>query len=243
MMVGFSRIEIARLAGCLDRLTPHLCMDRIALTGGVGMQVGLAALGHQGLRHQVADLDLVATSLEAVHSSVVDRFLISHYHVVGPGVPKFMIQLVDPESCIRIDVFPDLAGSVAEARTTDIGHHRVPVLPLNRIFEHKIQTLVRALPDAPIDPKHVQDALSLGAVLSRPVPGIAAAAVAPDVYGVDADGLCNRCALSLDPAWPLAARERIFDVLKWQSEPNIRADALGGKTRVPLATQYAHWPG
>ena len=48
------------------------------------------------MRHHVADLDLVAISLDAVSSSVVDRFLLSHYHVAGPGVPKFMIQLVDP---------------------------------------------------------------------------------------------------------------------------------------------------
>jgi hypothetical protein len=79
VMVGFSRIEIARLAGCLD--------------GGVGMQVGLGRAQALGRADHVADLDLVATSLDAVSSSVVDRFLISHYHVVGPGVPKFMIQL------------------------------------------------------------------------------------------------------------------------------------------------------
>jgi len=186
------------------------------------MQMGLAALGRPVVRHHVADLDLVATSLDAVRSSVVDRFLVSHYHVVRPGVPKFMIQLVDPESRIRIDVFSDLAGSIADARATHIGKHRMPVLPLNRIFEHKIQTLGRASPAAPIDPKHVQDALTLGAVLSRPVPEVAAAAVVPDVYGIDADWSCNRCAVSLHPAWPLAPKERIFQLLGWQGQPNIR---------------------
>jgi hypothetical protein len=107
----------------------------------------------------------------------------------------------------------------------------MPVLPLNRIFEHKIQTLVGALPAKPIDPKHVQDARSLGAVLSRPVPEVTAAAVAPDVYGIDAEGSCHRCALSLHPAWPLAPKERIFELLGWQRQPNIRlqptaADAI-----------------
>ena len=216
-MLGFSRIEVIRLGGCLDRLTPHLRMNCIALTGGVGMQVGLAALGYSGVRDHVADLDLVATSLDAVSSSVVDRFLVSHYHEVRPGVPKFMIQLVDPVSRIRIDVFPDLAGSIANARAVHIGQHPMPVLPLDKIFEHKIQTLVRASPVAPIDPKHIQDALSLGAVLSRPVPTVAAAAVAPDVYGTDEDSFCNRCALSLHPAWALAPKERIFEVLGWRS--------------------------
>jgi hypothetical protein len=218
MMVGFSRIESDRLNGCLDRLTPHLEMERVALTGGVGMQAGLAALGHSGVRHHVADLDLVATSLDAVSSSVADRFLVSHYHVAGPGVPKFMIQLVDPESRIRIDVFPDLAGSVVDARPTEIGQHRMLVLPLDKMFEHKIHTLLRASPEAPIDPKHVRDAQYLGAVLSRPVPEVSEATVVPDVYGVDDDS-CDRCALSSHPAWPLAPKERTFEILGW----NVRS--------------------
>jgi hypothetical protein len=228
MMLGLSRIECARLGDCLDRLTPHLRMNCIAVTGGVGMQMGLAALGHRGVRRHVADLDLVATSLDAVSSRVVDRFLVSHYHVVGTGVPKFMIQLVDPASRIRIDVFPDLAGCIADARTMHIGQHAIPVLPLNRIFEHKIHTLVRASPVASIDPKHVHDALFLGAVLSKPVPDVTAAVVAPDIYDIDADRACTRCALSLRPAWPLAPKERVFELLGWQKAAQHPLAADGG---------------
>jgi hypothetical protein len=215
MMLGLSRIDAARLGGCLDRLMPHLSMNGVALTGGVGIHMGLTELVHPGVRHELADLDLVATSLDAVSATVVERFLVSHYHVVGPGVPKFMIQLVDPESRIRIDVFPDLTGSIADARTIHIGRHAMPVLPLDRIFEHKIHMLMRASPAAPIDPKHVHDALSLGAVLSRPVPDVSSAAVIPDVYDIDADRSCHRCALSLDAAWPLAQKERIRELLGW----------------------------
>jgi len=215
MTLAFSRIEATRLAGCLDRLTPHLRMNHVAVTGGVGMQIGLTALGHAGVRHHVADLDLVAASLNAVSSSVVDRFLVSHYHVVRPGVPKFMLQLVDPQSRVRIDVFPDLAGSIADARTVHIGRHSMPVLPLNRIFEHKIHTLVRASPAAPIDPKHVRDAQALGAVLRRPVPTMAPEVLAPDVYGIESDSNCARCELSRDANWPLAPTDQIFELLGW----------------------------
>ena len=145
-------------------------MNRIAVTGGVGMDMGLASLGYLGLRHHVADLDLVATSIDAVSAGVTGRFLVSHYHVTQAGVPKFMVELVDPESRMRVDVFPDLLGSIADARTIHVGQHSMPVLPLNRIFDHKIQTLVRASAAAPIDPKHVQDARFLGdiSVESRP---------------------------------------------------------------------------
>ena len=112
-----------RLSGCLDRLIPHVRLDSIAITGGIGMHPGMAGLGRQGLRDDIADLDLVAASTGAIRPTVVEQFLVSHYHVVRPGVPKFMIQLVDPVSRIRVDVFPDLVGSLVDARTIAIGEH------------------------------------------------------------------------------------------------------------------------
>jgi hypothetical protein len=136
-------------------------LDLIAITGGVGMQCGLAELGQRGPGDRLADLDLVAASIEAIGPGVVEQFLVSHYHVVRFGVPKFMIQLVDPASRIRVDVFPDLAGSVREARTMAFGRHSIRVLPVERIFEHKVQTLSRASQSAPIDPKHVRYAEAL----------------------------------------------------------------------------------
>jgi len=170
----------------------------------------------------VADLDLVATATDAVQTSAVSQFLVSHYHVVRPGIPKFMIQLVDPASRIRIDVFPDLASSIADARAMPIGDHSIRVLSLERILEHKLHTLSWASPAAPIDPKHVLDARALGAVLTRPVPSVAPEALAPDVYGVDDDGGCKRCALSRHPDWPLAPKDRIVGLLQWERQPNNR---------------------
>jgi hypothetical protein len=187
----------------------------IAISGSVGMQLGMAGRGRQGPRDEVADLDLVADSIGAIVSTVVGPFLVSHYHVVRPAVPKFMIQLVDPISRLRVDVFPDLVGSLADARTIAIGRHSVQVLRLERIFDHKVLTLSRASPEAPIDPKHVDHARVLGDVLGRPVPRVARGALAPDVYGVEADGWCERCELSRHSDWPLAPKDRIFELLGW----------------------------
>jgi hypothetical protein len=215
-MVGLSTTETARLSGCLDRLTPHLRLNAVALTGGVGIQLGLAALGEAGTRDHVADLDLVATSLDAIAPSAVGQFLVSHRHVVQPDVPKFMVQLVDSVSRIRVDVFPDLVGSIKDARVTTIGAHRVQVLPLARILDHKLLTLSSASVNAPIDPKHVLDAQRIGAVFRKPVPPVEPEKVKPDVYGVGIDDQpCRRCDLSRDADWPLAPRARIIELLGW----------------------------
>ena len=214
--------ELERLSGCLGRLLPHVQQDAVAITGGVAIQLGMAALGVQGPRQAIADLDLVAASIGSITAGVVEQFLISHYHVVRPGVPKFMIQLVDPVSRIRIDIFPDLVGSLADARSTVVGGHTPLVLPLERIFEHKVQTLSRASPSDPIDPKHVRDARALGEVVGRQSPDVAPQALAADTYGSDADGHCERCELSQHPGWPLAPRDQVFELLGW--ERRVAAD-------------------
>jgi hypothetical protein len=49
MTKGLSPAEMGRLSNCLARLIPHVRLDGIAVTGGVGMQLGMAgqALSHR----------------------------------------------------------------------------------------------------------------------------------------------------------------------------------------------------
>lgn len=223
-VAGLSPTAVDRLSRCLERLMPHVQLDSVAITGGVGMQLGMSLRAGMALRNDVADLDLVAAATSAIRSTVVGPFLVSHYHVVRPRVPKFMIQLVDPVSRIRVDIFPDLVGSLADARMITCGAHVIPVLPLERIFEHKVHTLSRASRSAPIDPKHVHDARALGDVLGRPVPAVPPDALAPDVYGMEADWPCERCELSVDSSWPLAPKEQIYELLGWKQPANLGPD-------------------
>jgi hypothetical protein len=123
MTVGFSVSEMERLSGCLTRLMPHVRRGEIAITGGVAIQLGLP--GHPDSRETIADLDLLASRLDAIAASVSREFLVSHYHAPQPDVPKFMIQLVDPVSHIRIDIFPDLIGSLKHARPFTIADQSV----------------------------------------------------------------------------------------------------------------------
>src|SRR6185503_7824924 len=95
-ILGFPAPEMERLSGCLARLMPHVDRDDVAITGGVAIQLGLAAIGQRGSRATIADLDLVSKQVDSVAESVTGALLVSHYHVPQPGVPKFMIQLVDP---------------------------------------------------------------------------------------------------------------------------------------------------
>ncbi len=228
-MKGLPRIEIEWLLGCLARLARHVRHRDVAITGGVAIQFGLAVLGYAGSRETIADLDLVASSLDAVSETVVGPFLISHYHVPQPDVPKFMIQLVDPVSRIRVDIFPDLVGSLKRAQRITIGEQTMNLLCLADILEHKLLTLSKASPVEPVDPKHYLDAHAIGAVLGRTVPSVPAAFLAKDVYGVESDRACRRCELSKTTAFPLAPKQQIFHLLGWPYAAAQQNDAAANR--------------
>jgi hypothetical protein len=211
----FETPEIVRLAGCLGRLLPHLRLEGVAITGGVAMEIGLARSGRPGSRRTIADLDLLAADLDVVSPGVASQFLISHYHVPQPDAPKFMVQLVDPIARLRIDIFPDLAGSIADAQTVTIGEHAMKVLTLASIFDHKVQTISKASAIRPVDPKHDRDARLLGAIASSDVPPVPPGALIADEYGTDADVSCRRCEQSRSESFPLAPKQKIFEILGW----------------------------
>ena len=212
---AFGDADIERLSACLARLLPHLRQEDVAITGGVAIQVGLAELGRAGTRDAIADLDLVIGSVDAVSPSVADELLVSHYHVVQPGVPKFMVQLVDPVTRIRIDLFPDLVGSLARSRVVEIGTHAVRVLGLEDILEHKLLTLSKASAANPVDPKHAEDATALGALFNRTIPPAVAGSLVKDVYGINEHVPCRRCELSGNARFPLAPKQLICSLLGW----------------------------
>jgi hypothetical protein len=54
---GWPADETERLSGCLGRLLRHVRRDDFAITGGVAIQCGLAALGCSSWRTSIADLD------------------------------------------------------------------------------------------------------------------------------------------------------------------------------------------
>ena len=96
-----------------------------------------------------------------------------------------------------------------------MGGHKLKVLALESILEHKLLTLSKASEATPVDPKHLDDAKLLAAFVGRNVPHVPSNALLKDVYGGAADSECRRCELSRHPGFTLASKHEIFDVLGW----------------------------
>src|SRR6185369_8188616 len=95
--------ETERLGSCFRRLLPYLDAEDTALTGSVAIDIHLSSRCLSRHR-QVGDIDFVARSYECVSALATTGFLVSHFHLPQPGYPKFLVQLVDPVSRLRIDI-------------------------------------------------------------------------------------------------------------------------------------------
>jgi hypothetical protein len=184
-----------RIARCLARLLPHVDGEALALTGGVAMAHHLPKS-----RDDVADVDFVARAIEAVAPSVARDFLISHRH-------DTMVQLVEPKTRLRVDLFVDRIGAVARAQRGLVAGALLPVVTAADLLAHKLELLAH-----PVDEKHWRDACALAARCGAPPPP-RPAAFAPDVYSRDLALVCARCQRSLAPEFPLAPKKAVFDVL------------------------------
>ena len=210
--MAFDEQQTERLGCCLRRLLPHLDGEDTALTGSAAIYVHLSARRLPPHR-QAGDIDFVARTCGAVSARSTSEFLVSHFHLPQPDYPKFLVQLVDPVSRLRIDIFPDMVGSMQRAALLDFAGTRVRALDPDTILDHKLATLAGASEQRPVDEKHYRDALLLGRLCDRQVPEPAAALLCKEEYARDVAAGCLRCDASLDAAFRLAPKQQIFEVL------------------------------
>lgn len=203
-----------RLHASLSRLLPHVDPGRIALTGGIatGLRLG-ARCGERAAGIEAGDVDLVAAEVDAVRPTATDDFLVSHFHLPQPGYPKFLVQLADPASRLRIDIFPDSLNALRRAEVMDVAGLHMRVLNASDLLDHKLATLARASAESPVDPKHLDDARRLGALRGEAIPAVTASRLRADEYSRDVDAVCPRCEASRSDAFPLASKQAILDVL------------------------------
>jgi hypothetical protein len=202
--------ETDRLGACLRRLVRYVDRHAVALTGGVAIEQHLSARGLPPCRRVLNDVDVVSRSEEAISRRITGEFLVSHFHRPQPGYAKFLVQLVDPVSRLRVDIFP---GSTERAHPCDVRGTTARVLDLEAILDHKIAVLAGASGQRPVDEKHDTDAVRLGRLCGREIAALPAAVLCREAYSRDTAAACPRCAVSADPAFPLAPKRQILDVL------------------------------
>jgi len=202
-----------RIHECFTHLAPYVELTRVAITGGVAIDLQLDTDRLGRTQRQPEDLDLIADAADVVSPGVIDEFLVSHFHLPQPGYPKFLVQLVHPATAVRADVFSDSLGLLPRARPRALAGLSVRVVGLDMLLDHKLALLADASTERPVDAKHYADALLLANHCGRPVPAVAASVLSRPEYSRDAGATCARCEASRSREFPLAEKRRILDIL------------------------------
>jgi len=202
------------LHDCLQRLIPHVNIARIALTGGVAIGVHVDSERGDRTRADAAeDIDFLVDSVDAVRETVTHEFLVSHFHLPQPGYPKFLLQLVDPATRLRLDFFPDTLHALSRAPVNSVAGVRLHVVSALDILTHKLALLSGASVESPTDEKHYADAKQLSTACGLDLPALPHAHLARTSYSRDVDKTCSRCHVSQDRRFPLASKHTIFGIL------------------------------
>ncbi len=207
-------MESTHLHDSLRRLLSHADRSRIALTGGLAIGLHLGdAHGGRARESAAEDIDFVADAPDALSPTVTTDFLISHFHLPQPGYPKFLLQLVDGVTGLRVDIFPDTLRALSRAAMADVAGVPLLVLRSDDILDHELATLARASITHRVDAKHYEDAKRLAAACGRRVPSIPSSHLTVSTYSRNVGETCARCDVSRSAAFPLAAKQAILDVL------------------------------
>ncbi len=204
-----------RIRECFVRLAPYLDLARVAITGGVAIDIHIGT-ANRHLREPdepAQDLDLIADAADVISAGVIDEFLVSHFHLPQPGYRKFLIQLVDPMTGVRVDVFPDSFGLVPSARRCAVAGLLVGVLGPCALLEHKLAILAGASTECRVDAKHHADVVLLAEYCNHPMPTVPASVLERPRYSRDLDATCVRCEASRRVGFPLADKHRILGIL------------------------------
>jgi hypothetical protein len=186
----------------------------IALTGSVAVELHLEVTRRDRMRRFAAeDIDFVAYDAKAVRPTVTSDFLVSHFHLPQPGYPKFLIQLVDPATRLRLDIFPDSLRALKRANVLNVAGVPLRVLKAQDILGHKLALLSKASAASPVDKKHYADAKRLGTICGHEAPPLPASHVARAFYSQDTEAKCPRCEISQCTVFPLAPKTAILDIL------------------------------
>lgn len=197
---------------CLQKIDRFLGPTPFSVCGGVAVQLMLAKHGASRQDRRVRDLDVLA-ELGELPPERFDGWLLSHFHRPHPGYDKRLVQLVDPETRLRVDIFHDADARWRDSAPHQIGDVTVLVSSARQLLAHKRRLLEGASAERPMDPKHAEDARLLASLLGESEPEVAAECLRVDVYGTDLSVRCLRCLASMPAPVPLAPKAQILSLL------------------------------
>lgn len=168
MRFQWSDLGYGKQAGALDSLVTRLLTlpvsDRLRLVGGVATRFHLCVGGGSVDSRAFNDLDIIATSEDAITLATVPEFEVHHWHPAD-GYAAY----VDAATGIKIDLFAprvDVEGNELWGGMVcpSIGVNSVPIIDASMATAVLVVDCRKIVIDKAIDPKQIADLMSMTSI-------------------------------------------------------------------------------
>jgi hypothetical protein len=105
--------DLAKAAQTFSKLAQH-DLAGWALTGGIATEIHILQRGRKPLLRNLNDIDFIAGSFDGIPKTLAKDFLFRHVHPTDPP-GKMMMQLIDPASRLRVDIFRAFGETISRA--------------------------------------------------------------------------------------------------------------------------------
>ncbi len=156
MLSRFSSVADAnRVLRTLRKLGRH-DIHGWALTGGLAVEVHRLRRGCQPSLRAVNDIDFIADSFDRIPETLGNDFLFRHIHPCDPP-NRTMLQLVDPESKLRIDVFRSYGDTMCRTYDLDVAGCLIKLISLEDLTARTARLALDLAAGVPTPSKHATD--------------------------------------------------------------------------------------
>jgi len=235
----YSPVDTSRIAATLKRLARH-DLSRLALTGGIAIEIQLVRLGAEPGRRAAHDIDFIAEAFEDIPATLATSLLVRHVHPLDPP-SRNLLQAVDAVTAMRIDIFRAYGeqwGRTIPVELAGVPLHLVAMEDMLARHARLCWDLVEGKPVAPkfardlermldvLYPADFYDAEAIWQEHRKPHMPVHFQAVAAQlrrtirqrpellvdpVYSTDPQAQCGRCQPL--PAFPLADAGEVMSIL------------------------------
>jgi hypothetical protein len=213
-----SAADSDRALRTFHKLAHHEIRDW-AITGGLAIELHSLRLRCQPSVRALNDLDFVVSAFDCIPATLGDDFLFRHIHPLDPP-GKTILQLIDPDSALRIDVFSAHGAIMRRATRIALGFGAFQVISLEDLVARAARLTLDIVEGVSVQSKHAIDFLRLAALadaeeveaawqdhrkpthpatfkdasslLHDLIPGRQECLIAPD-YSKDIGEVCPRC--------------------------------------------------
>jgi hypothetical protein len=127
-----------------------------AIVGGWAVEIHCILNRQQPCFRHLTDMDFVVAAFDGIPRSLAELFLFRHVHPSDPPA-KMLLQVVDPETALRIDVFRAYGRTMSRAFIVEFPTGPMRLAAREDVIARTARLLLDLAVNVPVPEKHARD--------------------------------------------------------------------------------------